>query len=775
MVNPMMALNVEQLSLLYIMCNDRLFVKACKLLRRDAKVFQSRRAPYIDRLLNVYMRQRIKCRKSSAKVQNDKVAAMCLQDIEDQQLDVTHKQRAIQLVNRYARQTQQLDYHQGKEYLHQVVESYCKRQLSLALVNSPAIQTLQKLVEESRTFIADVDSVEESEDKPTSINILDNLPQLLKRRVLIQFGVPYFDRATCGGVCSKEMALIGAPTGGGKCQAYGTQLLMHDGQVVQIQDVRVGDLLMGPKNDAVRVVSTCKGHGPMYRITPAVGQSFEVNSYHILTLGVHGIPQLNVAGQIVKSGRLLDIPVQQYLQLDTQVKKHLFLVRMYVQLQDKDTQDDYYIQGICAGARVQSYDVKIPVMQSLKRRREFMAGVMDCCGVAKGRHMIISIPEEYAYAIARVARTSGLSVTPVDCQLHNDSQLLDMFSSSIVKLKLTGQFNLFPLRTDKAAQLSSTNCCIPFTIQRMPNANYYGFTLTGDGRYLHSDCIVTHNTMCATDLACAQARLGHLTMWFTYEQPFDGDIAQRIVANFTGLQLSSIRNLDYQAFTDQQKMLLNASTAGIADNLVGVDFSTNAAFDPADPQDIGGVYSIQRRIKQAEQRTGRKVKFVILDWFGQIISRLAAYSNIDLSTNYRHFSRTFLAQLRQMMQRMDVFILVFHQLSQKACDAKPTYVPNKTDFQDMKTLANNMQWCFTIGKRDQQNGVCWFNTDKARRCRPSLQLIQMDGQHARFKLTQDYIPDHRGHFINIKQPRQEQAGKPQLDGRTQDILRAYSL
>ena len=87
---------------------------------------------------------------------------------------------------------------------------------------------------------------------------------------------------------------------------------------------------MGPKNDAVRVISTCKGRGPMYRITPAVGQPFEVNSYHILTLGVHGVPQLKVSGQTVKSGRLLDIPVQEYLNLDTQVKKHLFLVRMYV-------------------------------------------------------------------------------------------------------------------------------------------------------------------------------------------------------------------------------------------------------------------------------------------------------------------------------------------------------------------------------------------------------------------------------------------------------------
>lgn len=318
--------------------------------------------------------------------------------------------------------------------------------------------------------------------------------------------------------------------------------------------------------------------------------------------------------------------------------------------------------------------------------------------------------------------------------------------------------------------LMTTRTRIPFGIPYLDKA-------TGGGASTKELAVIGAGTgggktMTATDIACQQALMGNLTLWFTYEQPFDNDISERILANFTGIPLSTLRN---KAFTDmsiEQQELYRSCTSGI-DCLVGVDFSTAANFDPEDDRDTGGVYSIEKQIRQAEERTGKKCKFVILDWFGQIIENQAALQEVDLSTNYRHFARKFLAELLDMMARLDVFVLLFHQLNAKCCDAAPTYVPNKTDFQDLRSLANNAHWAFLIGKLDPNN-ICWFRCDKGRLKGVGTQTIQLDGEHARFVAVEGWAPGRDGNFYNYRVTQDSSGQEEEIeDSRTSDILRSY--
>src|SRR5277367_5837034 len=48
------------------------------------------------------------------------------------------------------------------------------------------------------------------------------------------------------------------PSGIGKCLAPGTPVLMFDGTIKNVEDDRVGDLLMGPDSKPRRVLSTTK-------------------------------------------------------------------------------------------------------------------------------------------------------------------------------------------------------------------------------------------------------------------------------------------------------------------------------------------------------------------------------------------------------------------------------------------------------------------------------------------------------------------------------------
>ncbi len=78
--------------------------------------------------------------------------------------------------------------------------------------------------------------------------------------------------------------LLVLPTGGGKCHARGTPILMHNGTIKKVEDIVVGDLLMGPDSMPRAVTSLARGREEMMRITPTKGDSFVCNRSHILSL-----------------------------------------------------------------------------------------------------------------------------------------------------------------------------------------------------------------------------------------------------------------------------------------------------------------------------------------------------------------------------------------------------------------------------------------------------------------------------------------------------------
>jgi DNA repair protein RadD len=71
------------------------------------------------------------------------------------------------------------------------------------------------------------------------------------------------------------------PTG---CHAAGTKVIMFDGSTKNVENVVVGDSLMGPDSLPRKVLALCRGSDDMYRITPKKGEPFVVNGGHILSL-----------------------------------------------------------------------------------------------------------------------------------------------------------------------------------------------------------------------------------------------------------------------------------------------------------------------------------------------------------------------------------------------------------------------------------------------------------------------------------------------------------
>lgn len=99
---------------------------------------------------------------------------------------------------------------------------------------------------------------------------------------------------------------INAARDHGKCEAVGTPVRMYDGTIKKVEDVVVGDLLMGIDSKPRRVVATRRGHDSlMYRIDQSRGDSYTVNSRHICTL-----IEKNRNGSIATaSKRIVDIDI----------------------------------------------------------------------------------------------------------------------------------------------------------------------------------------------------------------------------------------------------------------------------------------------------------------------------------------------------------------------------------------------------------------------------------------------------------------------------------
>jgi hypothetical protein len=69
-----------------------------------------------------------------------------------------------------------------------------------------------------------------------------------------------------------------------ECFGLGTTVLMYDGTIKNIENITVGDVLMGPDSKPRNVLSLIKGNGNLFKVTPIKGESWVCSENHILSL-----------------------------------------------------------------------------------------------------------------------------------------------------------------------------------------------------------------------------------------------------------------------------------------------------------------------------------------------------------------------------------------------------------------------------------------------------------------------------------------------------------
>jgi replicative DNA helicase len=146
-----------------------------------------------------------------------------------------------------------------------------------------------------------------------------------------------------GGFQRSDLIIIAARPAMGKCLGKGTKVLMFDGSIKKVEDVKVGDLLMGNDSKPRKVLSIARGKEMMYWVRQNYGIDYRVNESHILSL-----KRSRNQGKYVK-GEVLNIELSEYLTKSDKWKSNYKGYKTSVEFKHKNTPIDPYFLGLWLG------------------------------------------------------------------------------------------------------------------------------------------------------------------------------------------------------------------------------------------------------------------------------------------------------------------------------------------------------------------------------------------------------------------------------------------
>lgn len=166
----------------------------------------------------------------------------------------------------------------------------------------------------------------------------------------IKTGIKYIDEnmlITTGSV----MGILG-PASSGKCLGKDTPIMMYDGSIKKVQDVVIGDLLMGDDKTPRKVLGTCRGQSELFKVNQEKGDSYIVNDEHILSLKCKIDRKKNgkvIEGSIFRKNKIIDIPIKEYINQTNEFKRYYHGYKVDVEFKENNLILDPYILGYWLG------------------------------------------------------------------------------------------------------------------------------------------------------------------------------------------------------------------------------------------------------------------------------------------------------------------------------------------------------------------------------------------------------------------------------------------
>lgn len=302
--------------------------------------------------------------------------------------------------------------------------------------------------------------------------------------------------------------ILEVPCGRGKCLGKDTPILMHDGTIKMVQDVLVGDIIMGDDSGPRKVLSLARGRENMYKIGCKKGDGYIVNESHILSLKYGTDMNPNT-----KKNMVLDISVTDYLNLPSYYHGRggpLYGYRVPIVFSEKEVEMDPYLLGywLCTPdillpfpypnyekycTDIEKYIPYHYKCNSRKIQLELMAGIID----------------SYAthYYGNNVYKINLKPKTKNGTKRYENQLLQDILyicrSLGFHAYKYKNGIKLYaeeiPVKNPEKKSEKGMRDCLKYRITVTPIGvdDYYGFEIDGNHRFVLGDYTVTHNTVMA--------------------------------------------------------------------------------------------------------------------------------------------------------------------------------------------------------------------------------------------------------------------------------------
>ena len=144
------------------------------------------------------------------------------------------------------------------------------------------------------------------------------------------------------GLQPSSLNVLAARPAMGKCLGKGTKVVMRDGRLKKVEDLCVGDELLGPDSQPRRVLSLARGREQMYWVRQCQGTDYRVNESHVLSLKRSRNPN---------KGEAINLSVKEWLGKGPKFKSNFKGYKVGIELPEQPLPVEPYFLRTLAGRR----------------------------------------------------------------------------------------------------------------------------------------------------------------------------------------------------------------------------------------------------------------------------------------------------------------------------------------------------------------------------------------------------------------------------------------
>jgi superfamily II DNA or RNA helicase len=355
-----------------------------------------------------------------------------------------------------------------------------------------------------------------------------------------------------------EKAVTPTPAGGileiycgaGKCLGINTPILMFDGSIKMVQDIQIGDVLMGDDSTPRNVLTLAQGREKMYHISASDDEQYTVNESHILSLKVS-----RDYSKAYMEGDIHDISVKDYLNLPKTIRGILLGYRAQIEYAERPVMADPYVMGHIINMEYGMHSEPVSVLTIFRHVYDYIHKVTNLGTVDEEYHLYVihywrdpnfeqkmrefrersHIPMEYKCNSreVRMRTLAGILDASVMSTRYIDHYILEMFDNGTlavdtvalarslgygaeirvryigntrhkVVIRIYGDnIGDIPVERDYFRIINKTcmkhKSATTYTMKLTDRDvdDYYGFEIDGNRRFVLGDHTVTHNTVMA--------------------------------------------------------------------------------------------------------------------------------------------------------------------------------------------------------------------------------------------------------------------------------------